>query len=89
MGGQCLLNNTIYQATVTQDDSGQIQYYIGLASTDWKYKPKAGAKSSNPTELSNHVWKLNKKVINHKIDWKILDKAQTFNPTTNKCRQAL
>ena len=34
MRGQCLLNNTIYQATVTQVDSGQVQTYTGLASTD-------------------------------------------------------
>ena len=100
LGGQCLLSNTIYQATVTEVDSGQVQTYTGLASTDWKsrlavhktsfkHKPKPGAKSSNSTELSNHVWELNDKKINHKIDWKILDRAQSFNPTTKKCRLCL
>ena len=73
MRGQCLLNNTIYQATVTEADSGQVQTYTGLASTDWKsrlavhkasfkHKPKPGAKSSNSTELSNHVWELKEKI---------------------------
>ena len=95
MRGQCLLNNTIYQANVTEADSGQVQTYTGLASTDWKsrlavhktsfkHKPKPGAKSSNSTELSNHVWELKEKEITHKIDWKILDRAQPYNPTTTK-----
>ena len=100
MGGQCLLNNTIYLAAVTQVDSGQVQTYTGLASTYWKsrlavhkssfkHKPKPAAKSSNSTELSNHVWELKEKTMNHKIDWKILDRAQPFNPTNNKCRLCL
>ena len=72
MRGQCFLNSTIYQVTVTEADSGQVKTYTGLASTYWKsrlavhkaflkHKPKPGAKSSNSTELSIHVWELKEK----------------------------
>ena len=100
LGGQCLLTNTIYQATVTEVDSGQVQTYTGLASTDWKarlavhkssmkHKPKPNAKSSNSTELSNHTWELKEKNIEHTVSWKILDRAQPFNPTSRMCRLRL
>ena len=36
LGGQCLKENTIYQATVTQVVSGKVETYLGLASTTWK-----------------------------------------------------
>ena len=100
MGGQCLLTNTIYQATVTQVDSGKVETYTGLASTNWKArlavhtssfknKPKPNAKSSNSTELSNHTWELKESNIEHTISWKILDRAQPFNPSIKICRLCL
>ena len=100
LGGQCLLTNTIYQATVTEVDSGQVQTYTGLASTDWKarlgvhkssfkHKPKPNAKSSNGTELSKHTWELKDKNIEHTISWKISDRAQPFNPNSKMCRLCL
>ena len=100
LGGQCLLTNTIYQATVTQVDSGTVETYTGLASTNWKarlavhktsikHKPKPGAKSNNGTELSTHIWELKDQSLNHTLSWKILDRAQPFNPTTNMCRLCL
>ena len=100
LGGQCLLSNTIYQATVTQVDSGKVQTYTGLASTEWKkrlavhkssirHRAKPGAKSSNSTELSNHTWDLKDKKIDYTISWKIIDRAQPFNPSTKMCRLCL
>ena len=100
MAGQCLLTNTIYQATVTQVDSGIVNTYTGLASTDWKarlgvhkasfkHKPKPGAKSNNGTELSTHIWELKEESINHTLSWKILDRAHPFHPSTNMCRLCL
>ena len=100
LGGQCLAKNTIYQATVTEVDSGKVETYTGLASTDWKSrynvhtssfrnKTKPGAKSSNGTELSNHIWKQKEQKIEVKIDWKIIDRAQPFNPSSKKCRLCL
>ena len=100
LGGQCLKQNTIYQATVTQVGTGKVETYVGLAFTTWKErfnvhtasmknKPKPQAKSSNSTELSNHTWVLKDKGIAFKIDWKILDRAQTCNPSSKKCRLCL
>ena len=94
------MTNTIYQATVTEVASGKVETYTGLASTEWKkrlavhrtsfkHKPKPGAKSSNGTELSNHIWKLKEQDIENKIDRKILDRAQPYNPTTKMCRLCL
>ena len=54
-----------------------------------KNKAKPQAKSPNSTELSNHTWDLKDKGIDFKIDWKILDRAQTFNPSSKKCRLCL
>ena len=100
LGGQCLLTNTIYQATVTQVDSGKEETYTGLASIDWKKRlavhkssiknrPKPAAKSSNSTELSNHTWELKDKNIDFTISWKIIDRAQSFSPTSRMCRLCL
>ena len=100
MDGQCLLENTIYQATVTQEESGKVETYIGLASTNWKarlavhkssfkHKSKPGAKSSNSTELSNHIWDLKDNNIKYSLKWKIIDRAQPFNPSSKMCRLCL
>ena len=100
MNGQCLKENTIYQATVTEEVSGKVETYIGLASTTWKarlavhkssmtHRPKPQAKSKNGTELSTHTWKLKDKGIKYSLSWKLIDRAQTFNPSTNKCRLCL
>ena len=46
-------------------------------------------KRQKQTTLSNHVWDLKDNNIPHEIKWKILAKAKTFNPVTNKCRLCL
>ena len=57
--------------------------------TSIKNRPKPGAKSSNSTELSNHTWELKDKKIDYTISWKIIDRAQPFNPSTKMCRLCL
>ena len=100
MAGQCLLENTIYQATVKQEVTGKEETYIGLASTSWKarlavhtssfkHRVKPGAKSQNSTELSKHIWELKDKQIKNSLSWKIIDRAQTFNPSSKMCRLCL
>ena len=97
---KCLLENTVYQATVTQVTSGKVETYTGLASTTWKarlavhktsmkHKPNPQAKSQNGTELSTHTWELKDKGIEYSLKWKLLDTAQAFNPTTKICRLCL
>ena len=98
--GKCLLENTVYQATVSQVTSGKVETYTGLASTTWKarlavhktsikHKPNPQAKSQNGTELSTHTWELKDKGIEYSLKWKLLDRAQAFNPTTKICRLCL
>ena len=100
MVGQCLKRNTIYQATVAEEPSGKVETYIGLASTTWKerlavhkssikHRPKPQAKSQNGTELSTHTWKLKDQGITYKLNWKLIDRAQAFNPSTKNCRLCL
>ena len=100
LDGKCLLENTIYQAKVTQVTSGKVETYTGLASTTWKarlgvhktsikHKPNPQAKSQNGTELSTHTWELKDKGIEYSLKWKLLDRAQAFNPTTKICRLCL
>ena len=100
LGGQCLKTNTIYQATVTEEASGKVETYIGLASTTWKarlavhkssmnHRPKPQAKSQNSTELSTHTWKLKDQGLKYSLSWKLIDRAQAFNPSTKICRLCL
>ena len=100
LGGQCLKDNTVYQATVTQEPSGKVETYIGLASTTWKarlavhktsmkHKPNPQAKSQNGTELSTHTWKLKDQGIKFSLSWKLIDRAQALNPSTKICRLCL
>ena len=93
-------HNVLGFLILTQVNSGIVNTYTDLASTDWKarlgvhktsfkHKPKPGAKSSNGTELSNHIWKHKDDSINYTLSWNILDRAKPFNPTTNMCRLCL
>ena len=100
MAGQCLLDNIIYQATVTREDTGQAETYTGLTSTTWKerrgvhnhsfkHKAKPGAKSSNSTALSTYIWKLKDSKIEYSLSWKILARANPFNTSSKMCRLCL
>ena len=41
------------------------------------------------SKLSAHTWDLKDKGIDYDIEWKLLDRAPTYNPTTKKCRLCL
>ena len=77
-GGTVPPHNTIYQTTVTQLDSGIVETYTGLASTNWKarlavhkksimHKPKPKAKSSNGTDLSTYILEPKDQSIYHTL----------------------
>ena len=38
------------------------------------------------TCLADHVWKLKDEGRNYEIQWNLVDRAPTYNPTTRKCR---
>ena len=37
------------------------------------------------TRLSTHIWEMKDRGESHDIEWELIDRASTFNPTTKKC----
>ena len=90
LDGKCLSSNIIYQATVTTEN-GSKDTYVGLTANTFKQR-LAQHKSSfknkakkGETTLSQHIWSLKDKNVSHNIKWKIISKAKSFSPITEKC----
>ena len=87
LDGKCLVDNVIYQATVTTE-SGNKESYIGLTSNSFKQRwtqHKSSFKNKEKkgeTALSQHIWQLKEKKVKHEIKWKTLTKAEPFSPIT-------
>ena len=84
-----MVNNLVYQATVTQDDQTQ-DHYIGLASTTFKARKNIHTHSfkdreDNQTALSKHIWELKDNNLNYQVTYKLIDRAATYSPVTDKC----
>ena len=45
--------------------------------------------SQSSTTLSSHVWNLKDQSKNFNLKWEVVDKANTFNPISKKCRLCL
>ena len=88
LDGKCLLENVIYEATVTQDDQTK-NCYTGLCSTEFKKRlgihKHSFVSEDNQTSLSKFIWKLKEKHIGYEISWKLMDQAQPFSPISGKC----
>ena len=87
--GTCQTWGVVYQASVTTD-TGKLETYTGLTSRRFKdryYEHTSDMKheENEGTSLSNHVWKLKKANVPHTITWKILNRAQSYNPSTRRC----
>ena len=92
LGGKCLIENIIYQATVTPTNPpAEPKTYIGLTATTFKQRLANHIKSTNyekyrkETTLSEHIWGLKDKKIEHQVTWKIIDRAKPFSPVTGIC----
>jgi len=97
LNGSCLVERSIYQATVTCDDEPEYgeKYYIGLAEPSFK-KRYANHKSSfankryeKETELSKEIWRLKHKTRSPKITWKTIRQCPPFNRSSLKCSLCL
>ena len=97
LNGSCLVERSIYQATVTCDDEPDYgeRFYIGLAEPKFK-KRFANHKTSfcneryeKETELSKEIWRLKRKSRNPKISWKIVRQCAPFNRAGMKCSLCL
>ena len=68
MQNRCLAESIVYQATVTTNDGGAKQTYVGLTETTFKTRyNNHKASFTNPTkrnatELSKHIWDLKNQV---------------------------
>ena len=94
LNGNCQVSSVVYKATVVDSDN-TTNTYTGLTSNTFKkryYKHRTTFEKENhkePTTLSTHVWNLKNKNKDYEIKWSVIDRAQDFNPVTNKCRLCL
>ena len=92
LGGNCLLKNLIYQATVTtQEDPPVEEHYVGQTSTTFKERLANHNSNMNheeqegATALSSYIWKLKRKNIPYVVKYKLLDRANTYSPVSKIC----
>jgi hypothetical protein len=95
LDGSCLSAGIIYKATVVRPDKTDTESYIGLTDDPFKTRYanhtasfKHTSKRSS-TALSNYIWQLKDKNIQHNITWKIITKSKSFSPSTNTCQLCL
>ena len=95
VGGQCKLKNVVYQAVVEERVSKKVETYTGLTYRSFKERHKehmddlANSAARSSSRLAGHVWGLKDKGLDFDISWRILAKAQPFNPVTRKCNLCL
>ena len=102
--GQCAVDSegkvesVIYWCEVTRTDTGAKETYTGLTGGPFKTRWYAHCTDirkydkDNPrqgTSLSRYVGKLKLRKIPHKLEWKIVQRAPTYNPATGSCRLCL
>ena len=88
--GKCQTEGVIYRATVKEVTSGKEETYTGMTGRKFKdrlYEHRTNENTDKPknrqaTKLSDHIWKLKDSGIDYQIQWRILDRATTYNPTT-------
>ena len=81
---ECLTENIVYLAKVSNSKSNEENSYIGLTERSFKdrlYKHRnllRHRSKANATELSKYVWDLRDENIEEiNVEWSILDKAPT------------
>ena len=92
LNGQCRLKNIIYQAKVTHENTTiPDEFYVGMTSTTFKERLGNHNKSFNheeyekETALSKYIWKLKRQNVKFSLTWRVLDRAQPFNPVRGIC----
>ena len=95
MGGKCLTPCVVYEATVTETQTGKKETYTGVTSRPFKrrlYEHRTDMnKEENRTKtaLSAHIWNLKDNSIEFQTTWKLKDRSADYNPVTKKCRICL
>ena len=92
--GKCLETNVVYLAEVVEtkvDGKEEVEKYVGC-TTEFKTRLRNHEKSFNNPEykhetvLSTHIWECKSRSSTWKVNWKILDRGQPFNPVTKTCK---
>ena len=94
VNGTCLTEGVVYQATVTRRDNSVQETYTGLTARRFKdrlyeHRQDMNNQRRDGTSLSNFIWKLKRENVTYKIDWKILMRGNSFNPSTKTCNLCL
>ena len=88
--GKCQADNVIYQAMVS-DDTRNDKVYTGMSAPPFKARYSNHLTTlrhdryENSTELSKHVWSMKRDNRQYVIDWKIRDRATSFDNTSKRC----
>ena len=95
LGGECLIDNVVYLAEVTNNKNGERKSYIRLTALTFKdrlYKHRNSLRyrtKANNTELSKYVWSFKDKDIDAEIRWSILDKSPLNKNGSKTCQLCL
>ena len=85
----------VYEASIRETVSGKTETYTGLTSRMFKqrynehYSYTRNPGGRHKSKFSLHVWDLKDRGVNHEIQWKLIDRAPTYNPVIKKCRLCL
>ena len=95
LNGNCLDNQIVYKCHVQQNVNEEGSHYIGLTGNTFK-KRWSGHKNSfkheeneNKTELSKHVWELQRKDVTPNLSWEVIDHARSYVNGSKKCNLCL
>lgn len=95
LNGKCLVESVIYKCHVTKSDNDIGKHYIGLTGGTFKDR-WAGhnytfrhEKASKSSELSKYVWELKNSGIEPKLNWEIIDRANTYKNGSKSCNLCL
>ena len=96
LNNNCLIENIVYQATITSNESNyEPKFYIGISESTFKKRFANHKKSFNikkyekDTELSKEYWKIKEKNYTPLVTWKIIKKCSPYNPNTKRCHLCL
>ena len=91
LGGQCLQESLIYQATVTNTTDNTEETYIGCTGNSFKQRFRnhktafENENSPQKTKLSKHIWTLKSNNKQFTVKWKKIAKAKSYTPQSKQC----
>ena len=95
LNGHCLDDCVVYEATVTQTQTNKQDTYIGLTENTFKTRYNLHKSSfklphkRNATCLSERIWELKDKSIDHTIKWTIIKRLIPLRPGNRTCQLCL